>query len=70
MSLIAADTAAGYMAIFRNGIPWPGTSNVNWNHAGDQTSVTTVTALDANAIAAVHANVATDVIIDVLAYYL
>jgi hypothetical protein len=71
VSLIAADSAAaGYMAIFRNGIPWPGTSNVNWNHAGDQTSVTTITALDANAIAAVYANVATDVIIDVLAYYL
>jgi hypothetical protein len=70
VNLIVADTSgSGFLAIYANGIGWPGTSNLVWSGAGTQQSVTTLAAVDAAAKVALYANVATNVIIDVVGYY-
>ena len=69
VNLVATGTsAAGFMTIYQDGIPWPGTSNLNY--AANQTvAVTTFSALSTAAKVAVRANVATDVVVDVLGFY-
>jgi hypothetical protein len=72
VSLVATGTTGvlgGFLSIYRNGITWPGTSSLNWSAPGQNVSVTTVTAVDANAVCNLFANVATDVVVDVLGYY-
>jgi hypothetical protein len=73
VSLVATGTTTnigGFMAIFRNGIAWPGTSNLNWSGANQTVAVTTLTAVDQQARADVYAGSVTDVVVDVLGYYL
>ena len=73
VSLVATGTTTNigaFMAIYRNGIPWPGTSNINWSGPGETIAVTTLTAVDNQARANVYAGSVTDVVIDVLGYYL
>jgi hypothetical protein len=64
-------SASGFLALYRNGIAYPGTSNVNWFTAGQVNANQAVVAVDAFArIAAyVPANASTDVIVDVIGYY-
>jgi hypothetical protein len=72
VSLTATGTtgaAGGFLTIYRNGISWPGTSNVNWWGPSQVVAVTTVTTVDAAAQCALYANVPTDVVVDVLGYY-
>jgi hypothetical protein len=72
VSLVATNTttgAGGFVAIFRNGVPWPGTSNLNWSGAGATVAVTTLTAVDSQARANLYAGSVTDVVVDVLGYY-
>lgn len=72
VSLTATGTTGafgGFLSIYRNGIAWPGTSSLNWSGPGQTTAVTTLTAVDSASLCALYANVATDVIVDVLAYY-
>jgi hypothetical protein len=57
------------MSIYRNGIAFPGTSNLNWSGPGQTIAVTTVTAVDDQARCAVYAGSVTDVVVDVLGYY-
>lgn len=69
VNLVATGSAAaGFLAIYRNGIANPGTSNVNFG-AGESVAVTTLTALDDLARCAVRANVDTDVVVDVFGYH-
>ncbi|MCU0269506.1 MAG: hypothetical protein MUF83_12805 [Acidimicrobiales bacterium] len=72
VSLVATGTtgsSGGFMAIYRNGITWPGTSNLNWSGPGQNVAVTTLTAVDPSGLCNLYANVATHVVVDVLGYY-
>jgi hypothetical protein len=72
VNLVATGTtgaSGGFLAVYRNGISWPGTSNANWSGPGQNVATTTLTALDSNALASLFANVATDVVVDVIAFY-
>jgi hypothetical protein len=72
VNLVATGTTTGiggYLSVYRNGITFPGTSNLNWSAAGQTVAVTTVTAVDANASCALYAGSVTDVVVDVLGYY-
>jgi hypothetical protein len=62
--------AGGFLSVYRNGIGWPGTSNVSWSSAGQTLSVTTLAATDAQARVNLYAGSTCDVVVDVLAYYL
>ena len=73
VSLVATGTttgAGGFMAIFRNGVAWPGTSNLNWSAPGATVAVTTLTSVDNQARANLYAGSVTDVVLDVLGYYM
>ena len=63
--------SAGFLALFRNGIVWPGNSSINWDHAGQSiavsTTVATNTLSEINAYCSLGSN--TDFIIDVQGYY-
>jgi hypothetical protein len=66
-----ATNGSGFVALFANGIPWPGNSNANWYTTGQILAVTTVTVVDAAARATVFAGGpgSTQVIVDVIGYY-
>lgn len=68
---LTGTSAAGFMGMWRNGLTDPGTSSINWDHAGTNVAVTTVVALDAAAqlIAKVGPNASTNFIIDVIGFY-
>jgi hypothetical protein len=69
VSVVAVDPAAGgYLAVYRDGVAWPGTSSLNFS-AGQTVAVTTFTALSATPACALYANTALDVVVDVLGYY-
>ncbi len=73
VNLVATGTtgvAGGFLSIYRNGIAWPGTSSLNWSGPGQNVAVTTLTAVDASAVCNLFANVVTDVVVDVLGFYL
>jgi len=40
---------AGFLALFANGISWPGNSSINWDHANQSIANLAVVALDATA---------------------
>jgi hypothetical protein len=64
-------SAAGFLAIYENGIANPGTSTLNWWQSGSTIANTTVTAVDdlARCVAKVPANASADFIVDVLGYF-
>ncbi|MCB1250933.1 MAG: hypothetical protein KDB36_16070, partial [Acidimicrobiales bacterium] len=62
-------TSGGFLSVYRNGIAWPGTSNLNWSGPNQNVAVTTVTAVDASAICNLYASQVTNVVVDVLGYY-
>lgn len=62
-------TSGGFLSVYRNGIAWPGTSNLNWSGPNQNVAVTTVTAVDAAAICNLYASQVTNVVVDVLGYY-
>jgi hypothetical protein len=66
-----ATAGAGFLGVFANGIPWPGTSNVNWYTNGQIVAVTTVTSVDATGTVTVHAGGpgSTQFVIDVIGSY-
>ncbi len=72
VSLVATNTTGatgGFLSVYRNGIVWPGTSSLNWSGPGQTVAVTTLTALDTNGLCNLFANVATNVVVDVLGYH-
>jgi hypothetical protein len=66
-----ATVGAGFMALWKNGIPYPNTSSINWDHSGTNVAVTTVCAVDATAklLALTGPGASTDFIIDVIGFY-
>ncbi len=64
-------SASGFLSLYQNGIPDPGTSSINWFTANEIVANTTYTGIDTsgNAIAKVPANASTDFFIDVVGYY-
>lgn len=72
VNLVATGTTSafgGFMTIYKNGIAFPGTSNLNWSAPAQTVAVTTITAVDANSLCQVYAGSVTDVVVDVLGYY-
>ncbi|MFN8038410.1 MAG: hypothetical protein U0Q07_04275 [Acidimicrobiales bacterium] len=64
-------SASGFLSLYQNGQPDPGTSSINWFRTNEIVANTTFTGIDAsgNAIAKVPANASTDFFIDVVGYY-
>ena len=58
----------GFAAFYKNGIFYPGTSNLNFG-AGATVAVTTYTALDAASMMTIFSNQSCNFIVDVLGYY-
>jgi hypothetical protein len=72
LSLLATNTTGaggGFLSVYRNGIAWPGTSNLNWSGPNQNVAVTTLTAVDAAALCQLYASQVTNVVVDVLGYY-
>ena len=72
VSLTVTNTSAvpgSFLAIFKNGSQFPGTSSINWFGENQTLAVTTVTAVDATSKVSLFSFSSTDVIIDVLGYY-
>ena len=72
VSLTVTNTSSlpgSFLAIFKNGLVYPGTSSINWFGGNQTLAVTTVTAVDAASKVALFSSSSTDVIIDVLGYY-
>ena len=65
-------SAGGFVALYRNGIAWPGTSSVNWSAAGDVIGGTQIIALDASGAFAAYCapGASTDLLVDVQGYLL
>jgi hypothetical protein len=68
---VANTSVAGFLALFKGGIAWPGTSSINWDHAGQAIANLAVVALDPTAKIAAYctAGASCDFIIDVIGYY-
>jgi hypothetical protein len=72
VNLTIVDTSAsGFLALHRNGIPWPGNSTINWGAPSTVLANSAVVALDDQARLAVKcsANSSTHFVIDVVGYY-
>jgi hypothetical protein len=72
VSVVATQTTnagGGFLSIYRGGVAWPGTTNLNWSRPNENVAVTTLTAVDANARCNLYASQSTHVVIDVLGYY-
>jgi hypothetical protein len=73
INLTATGTSpGGFLAVYRNGIAWPGTSNLNWSAAGTSIANQATTKLDATRKMKVYcggSGATSDVIIDVVGYY-
>jgi hypothetical protein len=68
---VANTSASGFLAVWRNGVAWPGTSTVNWFQAGSVVANQTLVALDGalRFKAKVAAGASTDFLVDLLAYW-
>ena len=60
---------AGFVSLYRNGIPWPGNSSINWDAPGTTIANGTVVAVDPAGLFTVRAKSTCDVVIDVVGYY-
>ena len=59
----------GFMALFKNGVGWPGNSSINWDHGNEVIATTTIVALDSTAKLAAYASGSADLIFDVIGFY-
>lgn len=65
-----ATLGSGFLAVYQDGIAWPGNSNLNWYTDGQILAVTTVSAVkDAKINLKVGGGGSTQVVIDVIGYY-
>lgn len=63
-------SASGFVALFKNGIPYPGNSTINWFLPNSIVANSAVVALDTNALFNIRSGGgATDLLIDVVGYY-
>jgi len=73
VNLVVTNTSAvpgSFLTIYKNGVPFPQTSNLNWFGANQTLAVTTFSSVDAASKVTLFASSLTDVIVDVLGYYL
>jgi len=69
LNVVVTNTAGnGFLAVYKNGVAYPNTSNLNWA-AGQSIAVTTVSSTDTQSRVAVWASSTTDVIVDVIGFY-
>ncbi|MBI2706694.1 MAG: hypothetical protein HYX32_15590 [Actinobacteria bacterium] len=69
VNLTATDTVnAGWLAIWRNGILWPGHSNLNWSATGNNVANECSSAVAAG-VARVKAASQANIILDIIGYY-
>jgi hypothetical protein len=68
---VTATSAIGFLAAFKGGIAYPGTSSINWDHVNEIVAVTPVTAVSTSGIMNVYClpGASTDFIVDVLGFY-
>ena len=68
---VVNSSASGFLSLYQNGTPDPGTSSINWFRTNEIVANTTYTGVDAsgNAVAKVPANASTDFFIDVVGFY-
>lgn len=68
---VTATTGSGYLGLFKDGVAYPGNSNLNWYAAGQTLAVTTVSAVSTSSRIVVRAggSGATHVIVDVIGYH-
>lgn len=66
--LVVNPSSAGFLSVFKAGLTWPGTSNLNYA-SGQVVAVTTVTSLSSGFCGLVSSQ-PTDVVVDVIGYYL
>lgn len=68
---IVNTTLSGYLALFKNGISWPGNSTINWGQPGTVLANSAVVALDDQArfLAKASPTGGADFIVDVIGYY-
>jgi hypothetical protein len=72
LSIVATGTTTGtggYLSVYKAGVAWPGTSNLNWSGPGQTVAVTTVSAVDAQARVDLYAGSTTDVVVDVIGFH-
>lgn len=64
-------STTGYVSLYANGVPNPGTSSINWSRTGEVIANTTVTALDdqGRATAFVPPTSSTDFFLDIIGYF-
>lgn len=62
--------SGGFVAVYRNGIAYPGTSSINWGVANSSLANSAVVAVDAEAQFAAYCPVDTDLVVDITGYYL
>jgi hypothetical protein len=60
---------SGWLSLFATGVPWPGTSSINWGAEATTIANGTTVGLDADGRFTVKAAGTTDVVVDVLGYY-
>jgi len=68
---VTQTSAAGFLALFKDGVSWPGTSSINWDHLNQTIANLAVVPLDTNGRlrAKVSSNSSTQFILDVIGYY-
>ena len=66
---IVSQSPAGFLSAYRNGVPWPGNSSINWERQGQVIANSAIVAVDGAALFRLRANQPTDVVIDVVGYY-
>jgi hypothetical protein len=68
---VTGTTGAGYLGLFKDGVAYPGNSNLNWYAAGQTLAVTTVSAVSELSRILVRAggSGSTHVILDVIGYH-
>ena len=66
MNLTATDTIGpGWLSLFPNGTPWPGTTTINWSTTGTNIANSTIVKLDSLQRVRVRAAGSTHFLIDV-----
>ncbi|MEZ5143774.1 MAG: hypothetical protein R2726_14840 [Acidimicrobiales bacterium] len=70
VNVTVVDTdATGWLALFANGVAWPGNSTINWFQAGSIVANGTTVAVDAGARFTIRAAGSTHVVVDVTGWY-
>jgi hypothetical protein len=70
VNVTVVDTdASGWLSLFANGVPWPGTSTINWFQPASVVANGTTVAVDAAARFKIRAAGSTHVVVDVTGWY-